>query len=167
MQKTNFNGHDVRFEIIENEVWFLAVDLQPITGHTNLREAIRMTLDLDEVREISVQDKKGSVRPHKIISESGFYKLVFNSKLPLAKEFTKYVTKVILPQIRKTGTFGNNQLQANVTALQLGEQKVDNLSKQIALLNKERRYEKMNNDKIKIFDVFKTNDAGHTNGLIQ
>lgn len=37
LQKTNFNGFEVRFEIINSEIWFVANDLQTITGHVNIR----------------------------------------------------------------------------------------------------------------------------------
>jgi len=40
-----------------------------------------------------------------IINESGMYALIFGSKLPKAKEFKKWVTGEVLPQIRKTGSY--------------------------------------------------------------
>ena len=40
-----------------------------------------------------------------IINESGFYSLILSSKLPQAKEFKRWVTSVVLPQIRKTGGY--------------------------------------------------------------
>lgn len=40
-----------------------------------------------------------------LINESGFYALVFGSELPEAKEFKRWVTKEVLPQIRKTGGY--------------------------------------------------------------
>ena len=39
------------------------------------------------------------------VNESGFYCLVFGSKLPIAERFKLWVTSVVLPQIRKTGGF--------------------------------------------------------------
>lgn len=149
-RKIDFNGFEVRVKEINGDLWFVANDLEQITGHTNISDSISKMLDDDEVDKADIIDTIGRTQKQNIINESGFYTLMLRSNKPEARIFAKYVTNVILPQIRKTGTFGNNQLQANVTALQLGEQKVENLSKQIALLNKERRYEKMNNDKIKI-----------------
>ena len=39
------------------------------------------------------------------VTESGFYSLVFGSKLPIAQRFKLWVTSVVLPQIRKTGGY--------------------------------------------------------------
>lgn len=46
-----------------------------------------------------------------LINESGFYSLVFNSGLPQSKEFKRWVTKVVLPQIRLTGGYIHNTQQ--------------------------------------------------------
>ena len=40
-----------------------------------------------------------------IINESGLYSLILSSKLPQAKEFKRWVTSEVLPQIRKTGGY--------------------------------------------------------------
>jgi anti-repressor protein len=40
-----------------------------------------------------------------IVSESGFYKLVLRSRKPVAKEFQRWVTHEVLPQIRRTGGY--------------------------------------------------------------
>jgi len=39
------------------------------------------------------------------INESGLYSLILSSKLPQAKEFKRWVTNEVLPQIRKTGGY--------------------------------------------------------------
>ena len=40
-----------------------------------------------------------------LINEMGLYQLIFNSKLEKAKQFQQWVLSVILPSIRKTGSF--------------------------------------------------------------
>ena len=40
-----------------------------------------------------------------VINESGLYALILSSKLPQAKAFKRWVTNVVLPQIRKTGGY--------------------------------------------------------------
>lgn len=42
------------------------------------------------------------------ISEAGLYKLTFRSNKPEAEAFTNYVCEVILPAIRKIGSFQSN-----------------------------------------------------------
>ena len=40
-----------------------------------------------------------------IVNESGLYSLILSSKLPRAREFKRWVTSEVLPQIRKTGGY--------------------------------------------------------------
>ena len=40
-----------------------------------------------------------------LINESGFYSLIFSSKLETAKKFKHWVTSKVLPSIRKYGQF--------------------------------------------------------------
>lgn len=37
------------------------------------------------------------------------YSLIFGSKLEIAKEFKRWVTKEVLPSLRKTGTYSTEQ----------------------------------------------------------
>ena len=86
------------------EPWFVAKDACDILGiDTNhLREA----LDDDEItnlRNSEVWNQPG--RAPLIISEPGLYKLIMRSRKPEAKEFQRWVTHEVLPQIRKTGGY--------------------------------------------------------------
>lgn len=45
----------------------------------------------------------GQMRKVTLINESGLYSLILSSKLPQAKEFKRWVTKDVLPSIRKNG----------------------------------------------------------------
>ncbi len=50
------------------------------------------------------------------INEADIYQLIFQSKLSLAKEFQKWIFNIVLPQIRKTGTYKPNKIvKANLT----------------------------------------------------
>jgi hypothetical protein len=44
-----------------------------------------------------------------LISESGLYDAIFGSHLPTAKAFKRWVTKEVLPSIRKTGSYTMNE----------------------------------------------------------
>lgn len=74
---------------------------------------------------------KGSVARITLISESGLYKLIMRSDKPQAKPFQDWVTKVVLPAIRKDGgyiageenTDDDDLLMAR--ALQVAQRKID------------------------------------------
>ncbi len=44
-----------------------------------------------------------------IVSESGLYSLIIRSRKPIAKPFQKWVTREVLPSIRKTGSYSISQ----------------------------------------------------------
>ena len=51
----------------------------------------------------------GGIQDMKFIPESDVYRLTFGSKLPTAEKFTDWVTNEILPTIRKTGGYVNDE----------------------------------------------------------
>ena len=44
------------------------------------------------------------------INEMGIYELIFQSKMPLATQFKKWVFSEVLPQIRKKGEYKRNEI---------------------------------------------------------
>jgi prophage antirepressor-like protein len=79
--------------------------LYPIQVEDKLgRKTIRKKLSPDEVRIKRIYTK-GKNRENSIISESGLYKLTMRSDKKEAKQFQDWVTREVLPSIRKTGTY--------------------------------------------------------------
>lgn len=48
-----------------------------------------------------------------LISEAGLYCLIWNSRLPGAKQFRRWVASEVLPAIRKTGSYGSPGISRN------------------------------------------------------
>lgn len=103
-----FGESVVRVITDENgEPWFVAKDVCRVLGLENNRDAVS---SLDEDEKITVADPDGNPRagiPHRyvVISESGLYALVFRSRKPQAREFSRWVRKEVLPALRKTGRY--------------------------------------------------------------
>lgn len=93
----------VRVQILNQEPWFVALDVCRILGLKNNRQAIS-SLDDDEKGVIKV-DTLGGIQELQAVNESGLYALVFKSRKPEAKRFRKWVTSEVLPSIRKTGGY--------------------------------------------------------------
>lgn len=93
----------VRAVIINNEPWFVAVDVCRALELTNSRMAIER-LDDDE-KGVSSIDTLGGKQTMAIINEPGLYTLVLGSRKPEAKEFKRWVTHEVIPTIRKTGGY--------------------------------------------------------------
>ena len=106
-QITPFNFHDETVRVLtdeHDEPWFIAKDICGVLGLNNVGEALR-ALDDDEKNTIRISDGIAGNPNKTIISEAGFYKLVLRSRKPVAKEFQRWVTHEVLPQIRRTGGY--------------------------------------------------------------
>lgn len=101
---------EVRSVTREGEPWFVALDSSRVLALENPWVAYGR-LDGDERANIcrtEVGETKPG-RPMVIISESGLYKLILRSDKPNAKPFQDWVTKDVLPSIRKTGGYLLNE----------------------------------------------------------
>jgi len=98
-----FEDQSVRTEIRDGEPWFVANDVCAILELTNPRKAIA---DFDEDEKgVTKSDTLGGLQTVSIISESGLYRLIFQSSKPNAQRFRKWVTSEVLPTIRRSGRY--------------------------------------------------------------
>lgn len=88
---------------IGGEAWLMATDVARRLGYTNPQKAIRDHVD-DEDKTLNESFTINGTIPV-LINESGLYSLILQSKLPRAREFKRWVTSEVLPQIRKTGGY--------------------------------------------------------------
>lgn len=89
---------------IDGEVWFVGYQVCSLLDIKNASDAVGR-LDDDE-KLTSVIPISGQNRKINLISESGLYALIFKSRKPSAQEFRKWVTKEVIPSIRKKGYYG-------------------------------------------------------------
>lgn len=113
IQTFNFHNATLRILTDENgEPWFSGQNVCNIlnTGTNHLREY----LDEDEITNIRTTDigQNGGKAPV-FISEPGLYKLIMRSRKPETKEFQRWVTHEVLPQIRTHGTYMARQTSGN------------------------------------------------------
>lgn len=94
---------EIRTIVIAGNPWFIAKDVCDILDVGNPSQALSRLED-DEKNTIILNEGIGN--PNKtIINESGFYTLVLSSRKSIAKPFKRWVTREVLPQIRKTGGY--------------------------------------------------------------
>ena len=87
------------------EPWFAGKDVAEALGYTNPQKAIRDHVDEEDKRTERIVHPFGGAQQTLLINESGLYSLILSSKLPQAREFKRWVTAEVLPQIRKTGGY--------------------------------------------------------------
>lgn len=104
VQLFNFESHEVRSLLLNNEPWFVRKDVAEALGYSKARNAIATHIDSEDKKDAPIQGTLGGVQEMTVINESGLYSLVLSSKLPSAKKFKRWVTSEVLPALRKTGT---------------------------------------------------------------
>lgn len=110
LQLFNFEGNNVRTLEIDEEVYFVGKDVAKVLGYARLQKAVNDHVDpedkIEKIVNIS-QSSQNRTKPEMtlLITESGVYSLIFNSKMPNAKRFKRWVTSEVLPAIRKHGAY--------------------------------------------------------------
>ena len=112
----------------EGEIWFIGKEVAEVLGIKDTRQALRnQVLEEDKLFLAGEEYKKfvggveyppqnNKVRNITLITESGLYDLVLSSKKKEAKDFRRWITKEVLPSIRKNGYYIDNN---NITQEQL------------------------------------------------
>lgn len=100
----DFQGTEVRtITDADGNPWFVAKDVCAVLGIKNSSDALS-SLDADE-KGVATTDTLGGPQQVATVDESGLYALVFRSRKPEAQRFRKWVTREVLPEIRRTGTY--------------------------------------------------------------
>ena len=93
---------DIRTITVEDEPWFVAVDICKALELSNVSRAMQR-LDNDERAnfKLGVHDSDGT----NCVNEYGLYNLVLASRKKEAKEFKRWITHDVIPSIRRTGGY--------------------------------------------------------------
>lgn len=119
-----FQENALRIIVVDGEPWFLAADVCRIIGIKNPTNAVKI-LDDDELALKTFKGLSKGNDQANFISESGMYKIVMRSQDAIkpgtiAHSFTKWVTKEVLPAIRKNGYYSltiNKAQQGEIATL--------------------------------------------------
>lgn len=111
---------DVRVILRDGEPWFVAKDVADALGYDDQDQAVRVNVEEEDLHHMSYAEFNKNLKPvhHTgslawpkrgllIINESGLYSLVMGSRLERAKAFKRWVTKEVLPSIRKYGVYAS------------------------------------------------------------
>lgn len=110
-----FEDHDVEVFELDGQVLFNPYHVGECLELTDgaVRKAIGNMTEKQVIKLKNSDVKESSIRKlnnagENFLTESGVYKLVFRSNKPNAEAFTDWVTDEVLPAIRKTGGYVNN-----------------------------------------------------------
>lgn len=105
-----YEGQQVRTILQNGAPWFVAKDVCECLELDDVRRAVER-LDEDERSLTPVIDSMKRNQEMYIINEPGLYNLIFGSRKQEARQFKRWVTHEVLPAIRKTGRYENEQNQ--------------------------------------------------------
>lgn len=112
------------FEFMENQVRIIGTSEDPLFCLKDVCDILELRVDKvverltsDNNREaddplskgvVSKQaftDSKGRIQQMYFVNEDGLYDTILDSRKPIAKQFRKWLTKEVLPSLRKTGIY--------------------------------------------------------------
>lgn len=99
----SYIGQDVRTILINGEPWFVLADVSRVLGLTN-PSMVASRLDEDQ-KGLSQADTLGGSQRLVTVNESGLYSVILRSDKPEARQFRRWVTGVVLPEIRQSGSY--------------------------------------------------------------
>lgn len=115
----DFEGNEVKAFMIDDEPYFVGTEIATILGYSNPGDSIKNHVDEEDSKTLSYRAFSETLKAlwqgndfsnKVLINESGLYSLILSSKLPSAKKFKRWVTKEVLPTIRKTGGYQQRPL---------------------------------------------------------
>lgn len=127
----------VRTAILNNEPYFMLSDVCRILEIKNHNDA-KSRLNKNGVGITDTIDRMGRHQEATFINESNLYKLAFTSRKKEAEAFTDWVTGEVLPQIRKTGGYGQMVPQSLPEALRAYANEVEEHNKAKALIEAQK-----------------------------
>ncbi len=98
----------IRTVELDGEPWLVGKDVAAALGYNDAADALKRHVDDEDKQILKTGETPVLSVPNRgltIINESGLYSLVLASKLPSARRFRRWVTSVVLPSIRKTGSY--------------------------------------------------------------
>lgn len=113
VQLFNFENHEVRSLLLNNEPWFVGKDVADVLGYSNSRKALNDHVDAEDKEFLTSRNVTLENIPNRgitVVNESGLYSLILSSKLPSTKKFKRWVTSEVLPALRKTGQYQVKEL---------------------------------------------------------
>ena len=99
------------FVASDGETWFRGKDVATTLGYADTKQAIRVNVDIDdkkksdELRGVCDTPLDANTKNTMYVNESGLYSLMFKSTKDEAKLFQRWLSKEVIPSLRKTGKY--------------------------------------------------------------
>lgn len=108
----NFEMFDVETLFENSTPYFRLTDIENILGLTKGQSAKWIKEGWFDEDEVKLRNSQLGGHPLKYVAESGLYRILNRTNSPKARPFERWVTKEVLPSIRKTGSYQVEQKPA-------------------------------------------------------
>lgn len=108
----NFEMFDVETLFENSTPYFRLKDIENILGLTKGQSAKWIKEGWFDEDEVKLRNSQLGGYPLKYVAESGLYRILNRTNSPKARPFERWVTKEVLPSIRKTGSYKVEQKPA-------------------------------------------------------
>lgn len=106
--------------LIDGKEYSTVTQCARILGYSNPQKAVRDHCKEDGCTKRSVINNLGRTQQMKYINEGNLYRLIVSSKLLAAEKFERWVFEKVLPSIRRSGGYGNINLEQVVAQTAYG-----------------------------------------------
>lgn len=97
-------SQQVRTVIINDETWFVVVDICKILDLTNPTKTIS-ELDDEDKDALTISDPIGRQQKTNVVNEAGLYELISKSRKPEAKKFKRWIFTEVIPSVMRNGYY--------------------------------------------------------------
>jgi prophage antirepressor-like protein len=126
----HYGNKNFSFIKTDDEIYFKGKDIAEFLEYNDTKQAIHKNISEDEkitlekiieenysnFKGVCQTPLKGNEKNTIYITEAGLYELILSSKKEEAKAFKKFITKELLPYLRKTGTYNlNNTVNTDIS----------------------------------------------------
>ena len=116
MENFIYEGNKLNIIKKDHNIWFRAKTVANILKYSNKRKAIIDHVDSEDKCSLNELKSRGkdslpltwNTKNTIYINESGLYSIILRSHMDKAKEFKRWVTKEVLPSLRKNGHYEYN-----------------------------------------------------------
>lgn len=127
----------IRVVVLDGEVFFAGRDVAEALGYADPTTAIRS--HCKGVQKQHPLPTAGGVQLTRIINEPDVLRLIVKSSLPEAERFERWVFEVVLPTVRRTGSYGAPAIPENfAAALRLAADQAERIEAQAAQIEHQR-----------------------------
>lgn len=105
----DFDGQAVRVVTVDGEPWFVAADVTALLGYSNGRMAIGSLPDRMR-NTVTIRDGIRGNPERTVLNEAGVNRLIMRSTLPEAERVQDWLAEVVLPSIRRTGSYAKQDV---------------------------------------------------------